>query len=361
MLKDNKGITLASLVITIIVLVILASVATVSGVGTVNYIKFNNAKAQFQAMQSNVNSWYEESKNNAEVLNYGEDIGEADATILDEMSDDLGIDFFSEGYRYFSANYIKNTFDIDGIDHDFLINISTRTVLIFGGVEYNGNIYYSAKAFGINIVEDEEISSNIMFDMISEAGEIIIYNIKFPNDRNISKYNVQYKLSTEDTWNTLTSDKKGKYEYTDSESNTVTDNNAWYIEADKNGNYEIKITTASDEMKSDVKTLSIEGEKIIFVINDTEYTAYDNMTWRDFVGNEDLNIDDWVISDEGFGEAVWTELDSDYGEGYYICTSSKNGYGSMAEIMSPDEYIVSYEYYYNAELNVFEYNTAFWD
>ena len=50
MLKNNKGITLLSLVVTIIVLLIIASVSIVSGSATVKYIKFTNAKSQFEVI-----------------------------------------------------------------------------------------------------------------------------------------------------------------------------------------------------------------------------------------------------------------------------------------------------------------------
>ena len=82
MLKNNKGITLISLVITMIVLLILGSVATISGLEMVRDINFNNAKAQFQTMQNYANTWYEESENNSDVLNYGDDLNTANLAIV---------------------------------------------------------------------------------------------------------------------------------------------------------------------------------------------------------------------------------------------------------------------------------------
>ena len=58
-MKNNKGITLVSLVITIIVLLILASVFIYSGVNTVRYTKFNKVKSEISIIQTNVNSWYQ--------------------------------------------------------------------------------------------------------------------------------------------------------------------------------------------------------------------------------------------------------------------------------------------------------------
>ena len=119
MLKNNNGVTLIALVITIIILLILASVATMSGLSTIKYVKFNNAKAQFETIQSKVYTW-----NTDEMKNYGTSISdkpEAQQTIQ-------GANENSTGYKYFSANYLKNEFEIEGISYDFLINVENRKV-----------------------------------------------------------------------------------------------------------------------------------------------------------------------------------------------------------------------------------------
>ena len=250
MLKDNKGITLASLVITIIVLLIIASISTISGMDTIDYIKFTNAKAQFKTMQFQVDSWYEEAKNNADVLNYGEE----DLSTLDTQTISNTIYYGTgstniDGYRYFSADYIKNNFDIDGISYDFLINVEERTVLLFGGITYKDKTYYSAVDFELNKVVQEkiELEDKITFSTIVQDTSIVIYNVKFPNDMKISKYKVQYQSPNSSYWITLTVDKKGQY----TDENAVVYNDAWYINDIIEGTYNVKITTINEEIKSD--------------------------------------------------------------------------------------------------------------
>ena len=58
MLKQNKGITMISLVVTVIVLMILASITTYSGISTAKESRYYNAVHQMKVMQSEVNSWY---------------------------------------------------------------------------------------------------------------------------------------------------------------------------------------------------------------------------------------------------------------------------------------------------------------
>ena len=67
-MKNEKGITLISLVITIIVLLILATISINAGTGTIRYSNYNKAKAEMQAMQDNVNSWYDEYANIDKLL-----------------------------------------------------------------------------------------------------------------------------------------------------------------------------------------------------------------------------------------------------------------------------------------------------
>ena len=62
MLKQNKGITMISLVVTVIVLMILASITTYSGISTAKESRYYNAVQQMKIMQSEVNSWYENQK-----------------------------------------------------------------------------------------------------------------------------------------------------------------------------------------------------------------------------------------------------------------------------------------------------------
>ena len=67
MLKQNKGITMISLVVTVIVLMILASITTYSGVSTAKESRYYNAVHQMKIIQSEVNNWYEDKKNGDET------------------------------------------------------------------------------------------------------------------------------------------------------------------------------------------------------------------------------------------------------------------------------------------------------
>ena len=317
MLKDNKGITLISLVITIIVLIILASVATVYGTSTIKYIKFNNAKSQIQTMQSNVNFWYEEAKNNS--LNYGLDISAAnlnETKVANTLVGGTGSNI-ADGFKYFSSDYIKNNLNIDGITYDFLINISKRTVCIYGGVEYQDEMYYSAEDFGINAVEYDGMYGEVTFNTTIENGYIIVYNINFSNDIKISKYDVQYQLHGEKYWNTATTDMKKSYVYASEQSGEkVKDDNAWYIPIEEFWTYNIKIKTSLENLnKSDsistgyVYKNDANGRKTIVTNGVIELKIGDYINYNAAVTQKDENGNETYIS---YSSPTGTCIENEY-------------------------------------------------
>ncbi|MCI8412163.1 MAG: hypothetical protein HFJ40_07060 [Clostridia bacterium] len=59
-IKNNKGITLITLVVTVIVIGILASVATYSGIEVINSSKLTRFTTEMKLIQTKVNEIYED-------------------------------------------------------------------------------------------------------------------------------------------------------------------------------------------------------------------------------------------------------------------------------------------------------------
>ena len=168
MLKNNKGITLSALVITIIVLIIIASVAAISGISATHYIKYQNAKSQFQVVQSKIDSLYDEYSNIedetekanwkndtfAGAIKYSDFSTELDSSIVNQTLNGLTIDSTNQdNYMYLSTDFIKNNLKVEGISYNFIVNLDEREVRLYGGVEYQNEMYYSTKDFGIETIE----------------------------------------------------------------------------------------------------------------------------------------------------------------------------------------------------------------
>lgn len=170
MLKNNRGITMIALVITVIVLIILASITTYSGVSTIRESRFYKAISEMKVMQAAVNEWYEDYKSgDSSIWDKGvslnssgknEQITKAynSAKTNNLNGTDIGD---ITGYKFYSSNLIVDDLDIDGISYDFIINIETRNVILVDGIERKGVTYYS-----LNEIEEEQYNVGYVEDLI---------------------------------------------------------------------------------------------------------------------------------------------------------------------------------------------------
>ena len=195
-MKNERGVTLLALVLSIIVLLILATIAVYSGTGTVRYTKFSKARAEIQTLS-------------AQVLSYGNGLSENS----EEENEAIAITFDSVGitdesqknkYRFFSEQFLKNEIGID-TSFDYLINIEDRDVLLVAGVYYNKRRYFTLKDFGIINIESN-LPDEISFEVEQGTNkEIVLYDVKLRNssendENDISKFSVQYKKVGEENW-----------------------------------------------------------------------------------------------------------------------------------------------------------------
>lgn len=246
-MKNEKGITLIALSITIIVLIIIASVAVNTGFGTIKFAKFNKAKSEIELIQLQVNTWYDEYKSietEEGKANYLENIGlETTDTTCDQNTLETTPRDTELEYRYLSKNYLRNILGMD-LENEFLINIPNRKVIIFGGITYENKTYYTPEDFGIINVKSEEPVSGIEFN-ISQGNntDIVISDLKFKdttgNVTNISKFIVQYKNSTDSDWKDVTF---GVIKFNDEEDNNKIKYKFAAPEKDT-ATYDVKIST----------------------------------------------------------------------------------------------------------------------
>lgn len=224
--ENNEGITLVALVITIVIILILASVATYSGVNTIKSSEFTRFSAELKIMQTQVNELYEKWKNNEkinekEILSLGEEIQtssqvqqQANKIFTEENS---GITD-QTGYRYFSRQTIKDL-KIEGVKQDFFINVQTRNIISYNGMEYKEKKYYTPEQIGVYNIDYRENASkptfNINIDMLAQNEyKVTINNIKY--DGYINKWKVKYQKENDNYWNTseelnFTIKEAGKY------------------------------------------------------------------------------------------------------------------------------------------------------
>lgn len=262
-MKNEKGITLTSLVIMIIVLIILASIVTYSGIGIIRYTNYNKAKAEMQTIQSNVNKWKEEYLNgNNDVLEYGDDLEDISSEITQKVDDTFTNARIIEQtekdkYKFFSEDYLKNDLGLNA-SFDYLVNIINRNVLLVGGVLYNSKTYYTLEDFGLINVE-ENLPNSISFDL--EQGDntdVIISDLKLldsdSKESDISKFIVEYTKSNENDWKDITTN---IVKFEDGEEDNKTTKYKFSVK--EFGEYDVRISTIDNIYKID----KISLEKIL--------------------------------------------------------------------------------------------------
>ena len=242
-IKNNKGITLMALVITIIVLIILASVGIYSGIQVVKSAQFTAFSTELKIMQTQVNKLYEEKRNgNTEYVNNLGAAINSNATIQTQANKVFTANESEitdqEGYKYFDTNTIKGL-NIEGVEGEFFINIDKRSVVSYDGFNYEGKTYYTLEQLpdGLYNVEhntsEQQPDFDVDYDFLENGKyKITVSDINYIG--NINKWNVQFKKHESNTWN-------------ESKSNS--------FNVDTPGTYDIKI--ANNEYESSVKQLEV--------------------------------------------------------------------------------------------------------
>ena len=205
-MKNNKGVTLVSLVVTIAVLIILASITTYSGVNVIRQSKLNKFTTEMKIMQTEVNNLYDRYSNGEiDVLNIGKELdSEANNVFTGGAS---GITD-SSGYRYYDRETTESL-GIEGVEEEFYVNVEKRRVISRLGIEYEGEKYYALAQLpnGLYNVEYENKNTGkptfkLSCDNWTDGrSNIKITDIEY-SEGYIEKWEVKYKLEGQENWNT---------------------------------------------------------------------------------------------------------------------------------------------------------------
>lgn len=162
-MKNEKGITLIVLIVTILLMVIIAGIAVSYGTSSLESVRFQNFSFELQQIQGKVDTIYEKIKlaNEEEKANYitlGENVTESSEAVetlktvkrinysnSNMSSSDREKYYYEDGvtyYRYLSEEDLKNELDITSNPGDVIINFQTREVISVNGFEFEGKVYY---------------------------------------------------------------------------------------------------------------------------------------------------------------------------------------------------------------------------
>ena len=207
-MQKNKGITLIALVTMVIIVLILASVGTTTGLSVIRQSKYNRAVGEMKIMQTKINEMYDEYKSGElNVDNLGTSINNIPSSIQSmantaynsvyETNQKIGnIDDF----KYLSADDIKNTLDVDGVEEDYIINIKTREVILINGTKNDGEMYYSLSQIETEQFNIEYVNPSVNYS--PDGGRYILPK----NITNANNLNMTIELSLQDIPNNMTED-----------------------------------------------------------------------------------------------------------------------------------------------------------
>ena len=284
MKKNNSGITLVSLVITVIVLLILSSIAVYSGVSTIRSARLTKFTTELKMMQQKVNELYDSYINNksvtvngteyigTDIQNIGEDPeGLFNSNRLEEVFSAEGSGITDRtGYMYYSLETMQEI-GMQDMEYEFFVNVVTRSVVSIEGFNDYGTMYYTLAQVpnGVYNVDftgtynGNEIDEDLTFTVTSEIkngqGKLNITNISY--DQYVNKWQVRYRLKAEEGEN----------------------ENTWTTTEEFTGN-EYTIDVPIENLLKDYEIQIIHGDEIIsniqvaYVLHIGDYVNYDEQT-----------------------------------------------------------------------------------
>ena len=153
--KNNKGITLNTLIITVVVISIIAGTAAYTGMDVYKEAKKEVFMQELQIVQNAVNN--EASKIEADQRSYGYYLTGLDTDKID-----------SEAFIEYTPKQIEDKFGISGINQNIRINLITKEVKSVNGISVNGEMKYSLSELNmlnqVVNVDEEEVFKDYVID-----------------------------------------------------------------------------------------------------------------------------------------------------------------------------------------------------
>ena len=168
-LKNNKGITLTALIITVILLTIIAGTAVYTGTDVLEDAKEEAFVQELQMIQNAVNNEYSKIENgDLRYVNYGVDVN------FDSFTDGT----LTKGYKKITSTQLKEYFNLNGISQTVYINFLTKDVRSEKGINIDGKQKYSLKQLEeYNIItNDTNTIKNLYINTTNTTNEINAHN-----------------------------------------------------------------------------------------------------------------------------------------------------------------------------------------
>lgn len=283
--KDNRGITLVTLIVTIIIMLILLSVTTYTGIDSYKNSRISKFVIQMQLLQAKIDD-LASTKTYEEVDNLGLQTGDAYQNIINDAYTNQEISSNdATTYKVFSKNDVLNILDVEGIENDILVNFHTREIVDSVGVNYNEKIYYTQYKLpgGQTVINNNIVSRDLSFELKESINglncSITIDKVSIINGT--LSYTETDSQGNRNNWQTITN-------YTEKD-------NIYMANISKSGNYTFKLQDNADVNNNFEQAITItvtNKPKTSLSLDSYNYGGEDSDTWAYAQKNSDYYV--WI-------------------------------------------------------------------
>lgn len=244
--KDNKGITLIALVITVMLLVIIGSVSIYTGLDTYRYSKVSKFVTQMQLLQAKVDDLVV-SKTTEELNNMGLQAPTSEQQNVINTAFNNGEISTNDinKYKVFTKDKVLELLDVEDVQNDIMVNFETREIISSAGIEYEDETYYTQYLLpgGQTLINKTAEPSRSLGCAISPSIDGLNATMTI-EDISITNVTLSYKEENDNYWQTITN-------YTET-------NKSYDVLISKSGNYIFKLQDNTKSENSIEKTVIIK-------------------------------------------------------------------------------------------------------
>lgn len=298
-MKNEKGVTLVSLVITVILIIILAGVTTYSGIESYNNMKIENYVAQLRVIQEKVDLIVNEyqnwpSKTDSTTINdYLTSLGfnklsageTTLVTLIEEMGDTM------DNYYYFSTEELKSKLNLSGFEQTDIaiaVNFGTRYVIEKEGIKVDGVEYHTQYDLpgGQKIIAETIVNapsydtSNTEIKNFGLTAQIKLDWTTTKDGQTSKVTNYEYKKKTDTTWKKVEN----------------SDGTNYVINISEAGEYEVRLSGITTGASKDV-TITLVNPPVLADGMTAKY--WDGSNWQN------ASIDSGTWYDYSSGAKKW--------------------------------------------------------
>lgn len=220
-IKEEKGITLVALIITIVVMVIIAGISINTGTKSLDDTRLRGFYTKLEIVQKRVDdiaatneTYVDNSGNTVYLKEQGtgySSLSQTKQTTLKNIiqSEGTGLGLIASNFRYFTSAQLESILDLSEIEYDVFIDFDSRVIIAEDGITLNGNSYHILK--NTTYFAQQDVNKNVgTIDSLSYSATIYGSNsykiIVTPSNTigDLKGGTLKYKKTTSKYWKTTT-------------------------------------------------------------------------------------------------------------------------------------------------------------